>query len=175
MFIKDIDSPLYKYWLFYRFDIKNRFLTHKQKLNQRIKTNILCIYLFLTIVRYGICLIVCKNGKIPIYYLDIMQYFGGITEYFYLNAFFVSILCLRILYIFNHSNSDEYEWLNIIRVLCGLKSIYFFKFHNKNDIQLFVSKIKKLKLFTYLSVYFYFLLTILLIVTVSIFSSILQI
>ncbi len=169
MIIKDIDSPLYKYLLFYRFDIRNRFLTNKQKLYQRIKNNILCIYLFLSIVRYGIYLIVCKNGKIPIYYLDIIQYFGGITEYFYLNSFFFSILCLRILYIFNHSNSDEYEWLNIIRALCGLKSIYSFKFHDKNDIQLFVNKMKKLKLFNYLSVYFYLLITVLMIMTVSIF------
>jgi hypothetical protein len=43
--IKDIDSPLYKYFYFYRIDIKNCFASDRQKFVQKIKSNILWIYL----------------------------------------------------------------------------------------------------------------------------------
>jgi hypothetical protein len=42
--IKDIDSALYKYFYFYTIDIKNCFVSDRQKFVQKIKSNILSIY-----------------------------------------------------------------------------------------------------------------------------------
>jgi hypothetical protein len=81
--IKDIDLPLYKYLFFYRFDIRNCFVSERQKFVQKLKSNILFVYLFTRIVRYGIHLKILKNKRIPVHYLDIVQYFGGIPEFSY--------------------------------------------------------------------------------------------
>ncbi len=62
--IKDIDSPLNKYSYFYRIDIKNCFVSDRQKFVRKIKSNILWIYFFICIIRYGILTILIKNKKI---------------------------------------------------------------------------------------------------------------
>jgi hypothetical protein len=49
--IKDVDSPLYKYLYFYRIDVKNYFASDRQKLVQKIISNILAnIQNFITYV-----------------------------------------------------------------------------------------------------------------------------
>jgi hypothetical protein len=92
--IKDIDSPLYKYLYFYRIDIKNCFVSDRQNLVQKIKSNILWIYLFICVIRYIILSIIKKNQKISNYYFDLLQYFGDfqdfITYALYLLRFFAS-------------------------------------------------------------------------------------
>jgi hypothetical protein len=81
LIILDIDLPLYKYLFFYRFDIRNYF-SDRQKFVQKIKSNILSVFLIISIIRYGIELKILKNKKIPIYDLDIIEYFSEIVEYF---------------------------------------------------------------------------------------------
>ena len=102
--IKDIDSPLYKYLYFYRIDIKNYFTSDRQKLVQKIISNILSIYLLICVIRYGILSIIFKNKRISLYYFDTIQYYGKFPEFYYLIAIFVSIFSFIILHIFNHSN-----------------------------------------------------------------------
>jgi hypothetical protein len=143
--IKDIDSPLYKYLYFYRIDIRNCFVSDRQKLVQKIKSNTLSIILIIYIIRYGILLKIFKTKKV--HYFDIIQYFGGFPEFYYLCAIFVLIFSFRILYIFNHSNSNDYEWLQIIKVLNGSQSFDSLKIYNKNEIQKYVQKIKSFKFF----------------------------
>jgi hypothetical protein len=79
--IKDIDSPLYKYLYFYRIDIKNYFASDRQKLVQKIISNILSIYLLICVIRYGILAILIKNRKFSLYYFDLVQYFGEFPEF----------------------------------------------------------------------------------------------
>ena len=143
--IKDIDSPLYKYLYFYRIDIRNYFVSDRQKLVQKIKSNISSIILIIYIIRYGILLKIFKTKKV--YYFDIIQYFGEFPQFYYLCAIFILIFCFRILHIFNHSNSNEYEWLQIMKVLNGSQSFDSLKIYNKNDIQKYVQKIKSFKFF----------------------------
>jgi hypothetical protein len=154
--IKDIDSPLYKYFYFYTIDIKNCFVSDRQKFVQKIKSNILWIYFFVCIIRYGILSIIIKNKRVPQYHFDLIQYFGEFPEFYYLITIFGSILCFGILYIFNHSNSNDYEWLNIIKVLNGSQSLDSLKINNKNEIQNYVQKIKSFKFSLNLCVYLTF-------------------
>jgi hypothetical protein len=151
--IKDIDSPLNKYFYFYRIDIKNCFVSDRQKFVQKIKSNILSIYLFICIIRYGILTILIKNKVVSHYYYDLIQYFGEFPEFYLLCAIFISILSFRILHIFNHSNSNEYEWINIIKVLNGSQPLDSLKINNKNEIQKYAQKIKTFKFFLTLCVY----------------------
>jgi hypothetical protein len=156
--IKDIDSPLYKYFYFYTIDIKNSFVSDRQKFVQKIKSNILWIYFFVCIIRYGVLSIIIKNKRVPQYYFDLIQYFSEFPEFYYLITIFGSILCFGILYIFNHSNSNEYEWLKIIKVLNGSQSLDSLKINNKNEIQNYVQKIKSFKFSLNLCVYLTFTL-----------------
>jgi hypothetical protein len=156
LIIKDIDSPLYKYFYFYRIDIKNCFVSDRQKFVQKIKSNILWIYFFICVIRFAILSIISKNRSV--YYLDIIQYLGEFPEFYYLCVVFASILCIGILHIFNHSNSNDYEWLNIIKVLNGSQSLDLLKIYNKNELQKYIQKIRTFKFF--LNLFFYSLLAL---------------
>jgi hypothetical protein len=150
--IKDIDLPLYKYFYFYKIDLRNSFVSDRQKLLQKIKSNILCIYLFICVIRYVIITIIFKNKRHSVYYFDIFQHFGEFPEFYFLCAVFVSLFSFRILRIFNHSNNNDYEWLKIIRVLNGSQSSDSLKIYNKNEIKEYVQKIKSFNFFLNLSV-----------------------
>jgi hypothetical protein len=151
--IKDIDSPLYKYFYFYRIDVKYYFLSDRQNLVQKIKSNILWIYLCICVIYYGILSLVIKNKRVPQYYFDLIQYFGEYPEFYYLCAIFVSIFSFRILHIFNHSNSNDYLWFKILRVLNDSQSLDSLKIYNKNEIQKYVQKIKTFKFILNLCLY----------------------
>jgi len=129
--IKDIDSPLYKYLYFYRIDIKNYFASDRQKLVQKIISNILSIYLLICVIRYGILAVLIKNRKFSLYYFDLLQYFGKFPEFYYVIVIFDSIFCFRILHIFNHSYSNDYVWIKIIRALNGSQSLDSLNINNK--------------------------------------------
>jgi hypothetical protein len=115
----------------------------------------LWIYFFVCIIRYGILSIIFKK-RISIHYFDLFQYLGEFPEFYYVIVIFGFILCFRILHIFNHSNSNDYEWLKIIKVLNGSQSLDSLKIYNKNEIQNYVQKIKSLKFFINFCVYLTF-------------------
>jgi hypothetical protein len=151
--IKDIDSPLYKYFYFYRIDIKNYFASDRQKLVQKIISNILSIYLLICVIRYGIIAVLIKKRKFSLYYFDLFQYFGEFPEFYYTFLIFCSIFCFRILHIFNHSNINDYVWIKIIRALNGSQSFDSLKIYKKNEIQKYVQKIRTFKFLINLYVY----------------------
>jgi hypothetical protein len=85
--IKDIDLPLYKYFYFYKIDLRNSFVSDRQKLLQKIKSNILCIYFFICVIRYAIITIIFKNKRHSVYYFDLFQYFGEFPEFYSIIGF----------------------------------------------------------------------------------------
>jgi hypothetical protein len=151
--IKDIYSPLYKYLYSYRIDLRNSILSERQKLVQKIKSNISSIYLFICVIRYGILSIIFQDKGISLYYFDLIQFYGKFPEFYYLCAISVSILSFRILHIFNHSNGHEYEWLKIIQVLNGSQSLDSLKIFNENGIRKYIRKIKSFNFFVNLFIY----------------------
>jgi hypothetical protein len=128
-------------------------VSDRQKFVQKIKSNIFSVILLSIVIRYVILLILFKKNRSYIYYFDIVQYFGEFPEFYYLCAMFVSTLSFIIFYIFNHSNINDYEWLQIIKVLNGSQSLDSLKIYNKNEIQEFIQKIKSFKFFVYISAY----------------------
>ena len=146
LIIEDIDQPLYKYCLFYRFDLSNKYVTKKQRVFQRIKSNILSIHIILFAIRNAICLLINKNGRIPLYYFDLFQYFGGIYKFIYVCAIISCIMTVKIVYILNNSNEKHYKWFKIIEILKGLDTFERNKIHDKNIIIKYVQRIKLIKL-----------------------------
>jgi hypothetical protein len=164
--IEDIDLPLYKYGLIYKQNIDNYLATNKQKKFQKIKSYALtAIFLIVNILSF-IRLKFYKNLKDTIFYYDLLNYFGGLTQYIYAICLLGSLISLRLIYLFNYSDESLYEWLDIIEVLKGLKSVDSIGLEDREEYKLFIKRIKFfkflveicLKSFVYLS--FFALITI---------------
>jgi hypothetical protein len=107
-----------------------------------------CLLFIFSAFHYSMCLLNYKNKKVPNYYFDLIQYYGGITEYYYYaNGILGSILLLRIAFIFNYSRDSNYEWLKIIRELKGLTSINSIAITDKTYLNKYFQKIKFTKKF----------------------------
>jgi len=130
-----------------------------------LNSNILIVFLLLNIIRSAICFIISKNERLPLYYFDFLQYFNGITKFYYANSILCSILTLRIIHILNNSDLNDYKWLKIIEVLKGFESFNSIGFNDKNLIKRYVHKIKSLKLLISILVQLSLSFMILLIIT----------
>jgi hypothetical protein len=147
LIINDIDLPLYTYGFFHKQDLNNYFDTESKRQNQKNKCFIITIWQFMNVVRYALNFKYLKNGRVPLYFFDVIQYIGGITEYFYGMSSFVSLLTFRILYLFNFSKRDYFEWLDIIKVLKGIQNMETIKIYNKIEMKKFFTKIRIIKKF----------------------------
>ena len=85
-------------------------LTQKQLLIQKIKIFYIFILLTITLIRFSFYTLIANNGKLPIYYLDVIQYTGAVSEIGYIAVSLISILSLRIIYLIN--NGHNYEWFS---------------------------------------------------------------
>jgi len=149
--IPDIDEPLYKHGLIYKHDINNYFDDNKRMKKQRLKTLALSVWILFNAFRYGFYLIYNKNGRVPLNYFDIVQDIGGIAVLYYVGAILFSIFGLRIIYLFNFSDSSHYGWLQIIKHIKGLKAsnsnIHLNSFRDLYQMREFINKVRILKKF----------------------------
>jgi hypothetical protein len=88
-----------------------------------------------------------KNGRVPDYYFDVVQYIGGITEFFYAMGINSLILSLVVIILLNKKEINYFRWLDIIKVLKGIKNMNSIKIHDKNVHKIFVRKIKYVLIF----------------------------
>src|SRR5579871_1905285 len=96
----DIEYPLYKYWIFYRFHVNHRVVDKKQLFKQKFKVFLLFTFLIISLIRYIFCLLKSKpNTLLPHYYFDIVQYFGAVKQLFYMSAIICHNLILFLLII----------------------------------------------------------------------------
>jgi hypothetical protein len=147
LIINDIDLPLYTYGFFHRQDLNNYFDTESKRQNQKNKSLIITIWNFFNAVRYALHFKYLKNGRVPLYFFDVLQFIGGITEYFYGVAGLLSLLSFHILYLFNFSKSEYFQWLDIIKVLKGIQNMETIKIYDKIEMRKFVTKIRIIKKF----------------------------
>jgi hypothetical protein len=141
--IDDIDLPLFKYGFIHR----QNFIDYcNGKRNQRIRSykSILFIvsYVF-NIIRYIFYIINSVDGKVPINYLDIVQYIGGIIQFHRFEVIFGLISTLIIIIHFNYSN--DLSWIEIIEILKGSQSMARIGIIEKESAEKLVNKIKFMK------------------------------
>jgi hypothetical protein len=140
--IDSIDKPLYKYGLIHKIDLNNYFNCDKERKIQKYKSFALCLLFIFSAFHYSMCLSNYKNKRVPNYYFDLIQYYGGITEYYYANGIIGSVLAFSIVFIFNYGRDNEYEWLNIIRALKGSISISSIGIMDQNYAQKYLNKMR---------------------------------
>jgi hypothetical protein len=140
--IESIDKPLYKYGLIHKIDLNNYFNSDKERKIQKYKSFALCLLFIFFAFHYSLCLSNYKNKRVPNYYFDLIQYYGGITEYYYVNGIIGSVLSFSIVFIFNFSRDNEYEWLKVITALKGSISISSIGIMDENYTQKYLNEIK---------------------------------
>src|SRR5437879_833251 len=80
--VTDIEYPLYKNWIFCRFDANNRSVDKIQLFKQRLKVWIIIAITIANLMRYVFYLYKSEHDKLlPIHYMEATQYFGGITRF----------------------------------------------------------------------------------------------
>jgi len=140
--INDIDVALYKYGLIYKYDVNNYFDTELKKRKQKFKYQAISVWLIFCACRSLISFRNNKDGKLPIYYFDIIQYFGGIVQFFYLIGIIAVIMGFVILKLLNIDNSIHFGWLDIIQVLKGIQNIDTIRIYDKEEWKKFAIKVK---------------------------------
>ena len=121
----DIDLAFYKYGILYKHNINNYYKDEDQARKNKIKTYILSVWLVFNIIRHSLYLYYSKNGRVPIYFFDILQDYGGITVYYYMAAILGTILSFRIIILFNKKNKYLFGWFEILRRF-GITLSYLF-------------------------------------------------
>ncbi len=105
--IENIDLSLYKYRLIHKQNINNYLVTEKQKKFQKFKSYASTAILLLVIIRVLLQLRFYKNPNFPLFYYDLFNYFGGLTQFVYAILLFGVLMCLRLHYLFNHSRGSQ--------------------------------------------------------------------
>ena len=120
----DIEEPLYKYCMFYRYDVNNRIVTKTQLFKQKCKAFAVILLQMAHICRYLLYFNKIKpNQNLPVYYFYIMQYFGAFKEFICIGT----ILCINItiwfIVILNNCSQNHYKWFDIIAAINGYKTL----------------------------------------------------
>ena len=69
----DIEYPLYKYWIFYRFHVNHRVVHKKLLFKQKFKVFVMIFIIFLNIIRNAFYLYKSvPNKRLPLHYFDII-------------------------------------------------------------------------------------------------------
>ena len=150
----DIENPLYKYWLFYRYDVNHRSVTNRQLFIQKCKVFAVIVLYLAHICHYVFCLYKSKPQiELPVYYFEILQYFGDMKEVMYIMDIFGSNLTIWFIIILNYSNTKHYKWLHIISALNGYQTFQSIDLRDKYIASSFERKVKSLMKLTKLGLY----------------------
>ena len=95
MVLIDFDLLLHKIWISYRYDISKRIVTQKQLYIQKFKVFCLSLFLLINLIRYTIYIFIVNNGCLPIYYFDLLQYFGEYSELLFIFIVFALIFMFK--------------------------------------------------------------------------------
>jgi hypothetical protein len=89
----------------------------------------------------------------------LINHSGGLNQFVIAMGLFGAVMSLRLLYLFNYSDESLYKWLDIIKVIKGLKNMDSIGLKNEKEYELFVQRIKFFKfLIEILLKYFSFLI-----------------
>ncbi len=142
--LRDIDRPLYRYGIIYNYDNYDGIEGMYQKY-QKYKTYGIAFWLSIYSITYFIHIFYKNLYKtIPLYQLEIVQSFGGITIFFYLIIILASVLVIRILILFNSEIKTTKKWFNLVLVLKGTVPMTEIVIMDKGLVKKFAKRIKTL-------------------------------
>ncbi len=102
-------------------DTNNQLNDEEQK-RQKYKFYALRILVLVHIIRCIYFHLVVKNGKVPISYLDLTQYFEFLPEFSRFKSLMASVLVFETINLFNRIYTKYSEFFAIIKVLKGSES-----------------------------------------------------
>lgn len=120
----DIDLPLYKYGLIYKFDLNNNNLSEKTKRVRKYKSYLICLIFIVHIINLSVGLLSFKFKSLSNYNFNIIQYFGGIPEFIYLLGILGSIHSLYNIFLFNFNQNNYIKWFDIVKDVKQIKTNY---------------------------------------------------
>jgi len=141
LIISDIDLALHVIGLIDRHQFNFSGRTFRFKNSYRFYA--LLFWIFFNAIRYIFFLLVSEDGKVPISYLDSVQYIGGITQFHRLEILCGLISTFVILLHFTFSS--DIQWLEIIGILKGLQPMDGIKSLESSSVRQFVNKVRFMK------------------------------
>ena len=93
---------------------------------------------------------------------------GGISQFCYLICLLYSTLALSIIIIFNKSNANHYQWLNIVYALKRQQSMTSIGMNDINVIEEFVNKVNFIRYILLNLMFIFFCSVVLMTLTVVI-------
>lgn len=166
LILDDIDLPLFKYGFIHRQNFID-YCNGKRSERVRSYKSILLIVLYIfNIVRYILYILNSVDGKVPISYLDIVQYIGGILQFHRFEIIFCLISTLVIVIHFNYSN--DLNWIEIIEALKGSISMATIGIIETESVEKFVNKIGLMKFIIQITLYSIFFSTTLMLIVIAI-------
>jgi len=166
--IDDIDLPLFKYGFIHKQNFIDYCNGKRIQRIQSYKSYLFIVSYIFNIIRYIFYVINSVDGKVPISYLENIQYYGGIIQFTRFEVIFSLISTLVIIIHFNYSN--DLNWIEIIEILKGSQSMARIGIIETESAEKFANKIKFMKSIIQITLYFVlFSATLLLFVVTVIF------
>jgi hypothetical protein len=130
--INDIDLPLINYGFICRQDFSDYSNGRRNIRFQSYESFLLIVSYIFNVIRYIFYIIDSVDGRVPDNYLDIVQYFAGITQF---NRFeIVCALISSLIIVIHFIYSNDLNWIEIIEALKGSQSTARIGIHGKDRI-----------------------------------------
>jgi len=147
--INDIDKPLYKYGMIYKYDINNYYLDNPNLMKkQRMISLAIISFMIFNSIKFFIFISLLDNERVPDYCFDFIQEVGGLIIYFYIANGIISAMSVGFSYHFNTGNEEDMKWLEIIKCLKGVLPIHLLRIHERSAIEKFFIHVKKIYVMT---------------------------
>ena len=142
--IKDIDKDVFDFALIYKHCVDSNEANEEKLLKRRKRKHVFVLaYLIFTAFRLLLCFWKqIKCGNVPDYYFDMIKYFGGLTIFIHLIDILGVLLALRLYYIFGSVDTQDMNWLIILRVLKGISPVKQLSIIYPKDINHFIKIVK---------------------------------
>jgi hypothetical protein len=144
-FIENIDKPLYKYGMIYKYDINKSSMNNmKFKFKRKIKCLAKTSFLAFNVLRFAIYIKLVNNDRLPDYCFDLIQEAGGLVIYFYLANMMVAIMTTGFNYHFNTGNESNMKWIEILKALKGITPLNVVTILDQNEVKKFFVNTKQI-------------------------------
>ena len=154
--IKDIDKSLYEFGLVYKHSVDFND-THNEDVMKRrkLRHNLMMCFSLFNLMRFIFYIISSISmTTIPDYYFDLSKFAGGLFIYRQLIQLLPSLFIVKLCHTFGRADTDQMNWLSIIRVLKGISPVNQLGIHNQKYVNQFIRIVAKIHYSTNLIITF---------------------